>query len=98
MRYLTDKVIENVAKTVSRPALKRAQQEAALATAAPDVAEVVNALNQAMIQIQTELNSLDSRIARVDRRMTRLEKRWGWIAMFRVVLALSLIHISEPTR
>lgn len=92
MKYVTDLVVETVAKQLQQRAAAT-QDAAALQAAGPDAAQLVARLNASILQLQHELAALEERMDRVDKRMSRLEKRWNWQAMVRVVLAVVVAFI-----
>lgn len=92
VRYLTGKVIENVTKQI---AAQTASQQELVApepgTAAPanlDIAKLVDSINAAFAQTYEQIEALEARVEQVDRRFSRLERRWGWMAMVRVVVVV----------
>ncbi len=91
IRYVTDRVLENVTKQLAKPAPE--PDVAALQAAAPDLAAIIGALNSNLLQLQREMVAIEEQMQRLDRRMTRLEKRWGWVAMARVVLAVVVAFV-----
>ena len=91
IRYVTDKVLENVAKQMARPSI--GPEVATLPAASPDLAAVIGSLNSGLLQLQGELTDLEQRLERLDRRMTRLEKRWGWAALARIVVAVAVAFV-----
>lgn len=91
VRYVTDRVLENVMKQLSRPA--SGESMAALQAAQPDLAAVIGSLNASLVQVQRELTALEERFERLERRMGRLEKRFGWRTLAKVVLAVVVAFV-----
>ncbi len=91
IRIVTDKVLENVAKQMTKST--PSPNTAALQAASPDLAAVIGSLNQGLLRLQSQLDELETRLDRLDRRMNRLEKRWGWIALGRVVVFVALAFV-----
>ncbi len=92
VQYLTGKVIENVTKQIADKAAAQLPQAAPAtgggAATSPDVARLVDSINAAFAQTYEQIEALEARIELVDRRFTRLERRWAWMAMVRVVVAV----------
>lgn len=92
VQYLTGKVIENVTKQIADKAVAQLPQAAPesgeTAAASPDVARLVDSINVAFSQTYEQIEALEARIDAVDRRFARLERRWAWTAMVRVVVAV----------
>ncbi len=92
VQYLTGKVIENVTKQIADQAsaqLPQPAQESGEGTAAsPDLARLVDSINAAFAQTYEQIEALEARIDEVDRKFTRLERRWAWTAMVRVIVAV----------
>ncbi len=92
VQYLTGKVIENVTKQIADQAAAQLPQPAAesgeTAVANPDLARLVESINAAFAQTYEQIEALEARIDEVDRKFTRLERRWAWTAMVRVVVAV----------
>ncbi len=97
VQYLTGKVIENVTKQIAQQAATQLPQttpESGEATVAnPDIARLVDSINAAFAQTYEQIEALEARIEQVDRRFTRLERRWAWTAMVRVVVAVVVAFI-----
>jgi hypothetical protein len=98
VQYLTGKVIENVTKQIADQAASQLPQPAApeqgeATAASPDIARLVDSINAAFAQTYEQIEALEARIELVDRRMTRLEKRWGRAAMVRVIAIVVVTFI-----
>ncbi len=92
IRYVTDRVLENVTKQLAKPAPEPGVA-ALQAAAPPDLAAIIGSLNSNLIQLQREMATIEEQMQRLERRMNRLERRWGWTAMARVVLAVVVAFI-----
>lgn len=90
IRIVTDKVLENVARQMGRPGT---DAQVALQAPPPDLAAALNSLNAGLVQLQRELAALEDRLDGVERRMAQMQRRWGWTAMAKVVLAVAVAFI-----
>jgi hypothetical protein len=97
VQYLTGKVIQNVTKQIAEQAASQLPQAAPesgeAAAASPDVARLVDSINAAFAQTYEQIEALEARIDLVDRRFSRLERRWAWTAMARVVVAVVVAFV-----
>ena len=99
VRYLTEKVMENVTKQIAvqtsqaTQAALAAPKPGTAAASSPDVAKLVESINAAFAQTYEQIEALEARIEQVDRRMGSMEERWGWKSMAKVVFAVALAFV-----
>ena len=97
VRYLTSKVIENVSKEIAQQTTARQPAAAAesepTAIATPELRRLVDSINSAFAQTYEQIEALEARIDQADRRTRRLEQRWSWQMMVRIVLAVVIAFV-----
>ena len=93
IRIVTDKVLEQVMKQVTQrqPAAAITEPPPALPSGAPDqsanlqnLMPILERFNAAIIQLQNELEDREQRLVRLENRLSRFEKRWGWTAFVKI--------------
>ena len=94
VRYLTEKVVENVTKQLSQ---QQASQHAlpspetgSAPVSSPDLQRLVESINAAFAQTYEQIEALEARMDQVERQAGLLERRWGWQSMAKVVVAVAL--------
>ena len=99
VRYLTEKVMENVTKQIAEQTSQTPQAALAApkpgtaAPSSPDIAKLVESINAAFAQTYEQIEALEARLEQVDRRMGSMEERWGWKSMAKVVFAVALAFV-----
>lgn len=94
VKYLTDKVIENVSKQVGRADAPAPTIDSLDATTQPDLADVIAALRNSVIELNKDIQTLDGQVQKNNARMTRLEKRWSIGALAKVYLYVTASFLS----
>jgi hypothetical protein len=92
IRIVTDKVLDQVMKQMAQKQTAAAAPQLLEAPAMPsnaqDLIAILDRFNSGMLQLKNELDELDARLARMERRLNRFEKRWGWQAVAKIGLVV----------
>jgi hypothetical protein len=97
IRVVTDKVLEQVMKQMSQRqgATAVADLPAALPSGSPDqtgsmanLMPILERFNAAILELQNELEDRNQRLVRLEKRLGRFEKRWGWTAIVKITAAV----------
>ena len=93
VRYLTDKMLDSVAKQLQQRAPGVAIDDAPAQLASPALIEIIGHMNASLIKLDEDLQALTTRVNAIDARVTRMEGRWGMWALIRVALIVALAFV-----
>lgn len=93
IRIVTEKVIENIVARQQSRGLPALAEPTTGDPSVPVVGVDPNAFNQLVrhvSQVESELKALKEKHTALDEKMRRMQQRWGWRTMFRVVVAVTV--------
>lgn len=99
VRYVTDKVLENVTRQLQQRSASKLlaagqeTDEAVLRQVTPELMEAIGQLNTNLIKLRNDLQDLREDVSELDTRLTRMEGRWGFYALLRVLLIVTLAFV-----
>ena len=89
VRYLTDKMLDNVTKQLQQRS-GTATDETPPRLGPPELIEIVGHINAAVVKLDADFQAMSQQVAALDKRVKRMEGRWGTWALVRVVLFVAL--------
>ena len=96
IRIVTEKVIENIVARQQGRGLPALVEPATVDPSVPVVGVDPNAFNQLVrhvAQVESELKALQEKHAALEEKMRRLQQRWGWQTMLRVVVMVAVAFV-----